>query len=321
MKHDSNSSSYGLSSDVETDDSAASRNNSTSSLFESDIEHDAEISGEIKASKGSIFSGIPPSVWFVYLHLVTVVTANTCSGPITVLYFNLRHWTTRDDVLFYTICTFVGTLMPVLFNPVFGFWQGRRSTKELFLFDALGSGYGFLIMAVASDRWLFFAGYCLSRISLCQRATRTTYILRTTSAEVRTQASSLIPVFALLGALIGPLFTMLCTLSGWYQFQDLLINPYTLTYWVSCFLCFIRIPMMLFFAEERFSDRSTSSKSSDDSEIQIYHQQQKSRNTWLWFFYFAALNLFGNLSIGIYTLTLQPILVNYYKFSQTDIVC
>ena len=299
-----------------------SRHGSTSSLFDSEIDHDVEIDEMTEKPSGScsFFTDVPASVWYVYIHLMTVVIASTCSGPVMVLYFNMRYWTTKDDVLFYTICTFVGTLLPVLLNPVFGFWQGRRSTKELFIFDSLATGYGYLMMAVTSERWVFFVGYCLSRLSLCQRATRVTYIVRTTSAAVRTQAVAMIPLFGLSGALLGPLLSMLCSLSGWWEVQGLLFNPYTLTFYFSSALSFVRIPMMFWgFSEEVFSDRSKSDENTS-AEDQLSKKRQHSI-VWQWFFFFALLDMLGNGSLGIYTLTLQPILVNLYSFDQTQIVC
>ena len=129
---------------------------------------------------------IPKSVWFVYLNVILVVIANIATQPVYIIYFNNQGWTTKIDVAFYSIVNFMTPLFAVLLNPIFGFWQGRRSSKELFLFDIVLTSYGYFTMALISDnRWVWLFGFILTRISISQNSVRMTYIIRTTSEDVR----------------------------------------------------------------------------------------------------------------------------------------
>lgn len=267
------------------------------------------------AKKASLFQ-LPGSVWFVYLHLFTSVMANTCTGPILVLYMNTKLWITPDDVTFYTVLTFCGTLIPIFLAPIFGFWQGRRPTAEIFAFDAICSGYGFLVMAVASEKWLFFGGYCLTRTMIAQRATRTIYVVRSTNTEQRSQAMSLLPVFGLPGALIGPLITLAMASVPPYYVDNVVFSQYTMCFWIASILGFVRLPLMwFFFSEERFSDRHRKDVTTEDES-----QRRKDENSraWKWFAFFSVWSILANGSFGIYLLTMQPIAVNIYNFTQKD---
>jgi len=294
------------------------------------------------SKRGADRMGIPRSVWAVYIYLIFIVIANTCTGPIFVLYFNSREWTSSDDVFFYTIITTVGIIMPVILTPVFGFWQGRRPTKELFLFDVVLTGYGFLMMALVDNQWVFFLGYCFTRITMCQRTVRTTYILRTTNESVRTTATSLIPVCALLGAVLGPICTALCAFAplpndAWELGGGITLSQYTLTFWVATGLTVIRGFIVIFaFTEDKFSDRSKASTRRHSTRPALdtdQNDQEKSTTidmiaeaqdddrmpkkiVWLWLAYFTVIGFFIQLVFGIYLLTMQPILVNEFSFNQ-----
>lgn len=144
------------------------------------------------------FKEVHPSVLFVYSNIFLVVASSICTNPVYVLYFNDRGWTTDKDVFFYVLVTVLQPVLTVLLNPVFGFWQGRRSSKEIFLFDIVCTSFGYFTMAIIdSNRWVFLGGYILSRISLTQNSARTAYIIRTTSLQQRTQALAIQPMFAL----------------------------------------------------------------------------------------------------------------------------
>jgi MFS family permease len=309
----------------------------------SENDHDALASDALLESASSSATvtnelgwlGIPKSVWWIYVTVAMIVTANMSSNSIQVLYFNSREWTSPGDVVYYVIVTATGIMMPVVLNPLLGFWQGRRPTKEIFVFEVFMTTYGFLAMALVDNRWVFLMGYALSRLPLCVRAVRMTYVMRTTSAEQRTQAISMLPLFALLGAVVGPFVVALCALApdaahSWVL-SGIDFNQYTITMWVGFALNLARLPIVLFaFKEERFSDRHQSSSSSapsgdalakvdDDGSSSLASDEDalEKRRVWLWWLFFAIVGFLVQFTFGIYVLTLQPILVNAYGFDQT----
>ena len=220
------------------------------------------------------YFGIPTSVWVVYLNIILLVAASIAGMPVYVIYFNARGWTSGTEVLFYGIVNFLTPFCTVVLNPLFGFWQGRRPTKELFLFDIVCSAYGYLVMAlVDQNRWIWLAGFVLSRMSTSQGSCRTTYIIRTTSEQRRTKALAFQPVAALLGALLGPLLALLCSFAPTIEKSGILFDPNTLTFWLCCFLTLLRLPLLIFgFSEQHFSDIKRSSASFSSSSIKNQNQ-------------------------------------------------
>ena len=165
---------------------------------------------------------------------------------------------------------------------------------------------------VNSNRWVWLAGFVLSRVSLSMGSCRTTYIIRTTAEEQRTRSLALQPISALVGAFVGPLLTILCSLAPSVEAGGITFDPSTATFWVSSLLNLCRLPLLLWgFSEERFTDLRASAPSQED--------RRADRRAWGWLALLGACVFLFQLTNNAYTLTFYPILINFWGFSQTRV--
>ena len=94
------------------------------------------------------FTDYPRSVLFIYLNIFLVVAAEISTVAVYVPYFNQLGWTTDFNVLYYSLISLLTPLSEVVLGPIFGFWQGRRSSTEVFLFDIVLSSFGYFTMGL-----------------------------------------------------------------------------------------------------------------------------------------------------------------------------
>jgi hypothetical protein len=132
-------------------------------------------------------------------------------------------------------------------NPLFGLWQSRRGrTKEVIVFETTISLVGFVLMAFTTNRWLFLFAYFLSRAPLGQRAVRTTYVLAVIGQGDKTRAMSLAPITSLLGAVLAPLLSLLCSLAptpqhAWVLWGDVTLDQLNLPILLSVYATLARL--------------------------------------------------------------------------------
>jgi len=293
-------------------------------------EPDKKISGPV-----SILGGLPGSVYVVFLVVFLITLGNLEMNPILFLYFASQDWVNKsaDDFLYYTLILIVGTVSPIILGPLFGLWQSRRGkTKEPILFETVCCLVGFAVMAFTNNRWLFLVAYLLSRMPLGQRAVRTTYVLAVTDVEEKTRAMSLAPITSLLGAILAPLITLLCSLApdpehSWYIVGDIKINQLNLPILISTYVTLARLVITVMTFKELSSDINLQSDKETrtiwDGEYQVMHfgkQITVHSSTVVWGFvgFLSGSFFLLQVTFGSLIVTLQPLLVGKLNFGLVE---
>jgi len=282
--------------------------------------------------KTSIFSGLPSSVYVVYVVVFLIVVGNLEMNPILFLYFASQNWVNEDtdDFLYYTLILIINTVSPIVLAPLFGLWQSRRGkTKEPILFETVCCLVGFAVMAFTSNRWLFLVACFFSKMPLSQRAVRNTYVLAVTDVSEKTRAMALTPITGVLGAILAPLITLLCSLApdpehSWYIVGDIKINQLNLPILISVYVTLARLVVVIMAFKELSSDINLQSNKDTrtvwDGEYQVMHSGKTitvHSSTVVWGFVgFLSASLFLiQVTFGSLIVTLQPLLVGKVNFA------
>eukprot|EP01100_Stratorugosa_tubuloviscum_P000652 TRINITY_DN1143_c0_g3_i1.p1 TRINITY_DN1143_c0_g3~~TRINITY_DN1143_c0_g3_i1.p1 ORF type:complete len:471 (+),score=219.61 TRINITY_DN1143_c0_g3_i1:29-1441(+) len=194
-----------------------------------------------------------PSLKILYLHtILTVFCAWNCM-PALLLYTTYRKWTSSEDNFFYSLTLALYTGVQIFLNPLLNSLAQKFGTKGTSIGAILISSFGFFLMAFVSSKIGFLIGYILAAFQFSLRAVRLSYISSVTTRSVRTTAVSLMPISAIIGAVLGPVS---CFLLSLLPIQDSdptkIINPYFVVFLVSCVFSLVNAAVLALKFNEEF---------------------------------------------------------------------
>lgn len=256
--------------------------------------------------------------------------ATQCINPVLLLYLKHRGWVTEDNVTFFGVVTAVGSLVPVVFNPLSGWWSARRGVKDVMLWGSLMSVVGIGVIAEVDSRYAFVVGYALVFfLQSLRRTVHQSYISAHTTPKQRLRAMSWAPLGTSLGAVVGSGLVLLCDYgpnpSDSLVWKHMELNTYTLAF--ACALLATLIKVIAICVGFKPLDRGPQAKAREPlwegvvkgrDEHGTIHTFDSHSHVRFCLVFFSIVMFVMNLSVGFYMVSLHPLLVDRFHFGQTD---
>jgi hypothetical protein len=303
----------------------------------------------LKSASAGLSSEVRGIVRTVYALAFLTMATMTAIVPSVLLYLRHARLISVDSVQFYITCIAISSSTPVVFNTGLGFLAGHVGPARALALSSLIVALGLLGMAAFSASKLLF-GFAFGLYSMvqCLETIRILIIAEYVPHEFRTEVMSLHALMTPLGALIGPLVWLLVER---YPADHVLVgslraNKYTLDYLLAtCVLSIIasiamvrlgRLPgqqhahshssdssgemsereplngsesgTTALTAQHEFSDHIHVSLT-DGREFDVNPDRYRRRT----FIYFSIIMACVNISMGLYSVSWMPIMVNVFE--------
>jgi MFS family permease len=303
----------------------------------------------LKAAGGRLSPEVRGIVRTVYALAFCTMAIMTSISPTVLLYMRHARLISVDSVQFYVTCNVIASSAPVVFNAGLGFLASLVGPARALAVSSLAVALGLLGMAAFSGSKLLF-GVSFGLYSMLQslRTIRTLIIAEYVPQEFRTEVMSIHALMTPLGALIGPLVWLLIER---YPAEHVLIgslraNKYSLDYGVAtCILLIIAsiaIVRLGGLPGQQHAHNHSSDSSGEISELEplngsengstVLTAQHESidhihvrltdgrefdvnpdRYRRRIFIYFSVIMACVNISMGLYSVSWQPIMVNVFE--------
>lgn len=279
---------------------------------------------------------LPTSVLWCYAFAFLDILIQEAVAPILLLFIQYRGWGDKDNVTYFAIVTAVGSVVPVVYNPLTGVWASRRGYKEVMVCGSLIAMAGLLLMAEVKHRAVFALGSAFSFFLMSLRRTLYhSYIVVATTPEQRLRAMSWVALATSLGGVPGPGVVMLADLGPQpgkdkpYHWGQLRVNSYTLVFYTCALIVLGKIfATLMFFKPVRAAlhRQDVNAKMEEKPWEGTFEMLEGGRRKVistkrhvLWcLIFFSAWMFIMNLSVGFYMVCLHPLLVDKFNYDASD---
>mmetsp|Transcript_3766 Transcript_3766/g.11227 ORF Transcript_3766/g.11227 Transcript_3766/m.11227 type:complete len:559 (-) Transcript_3766:1753-3429(-) len=279
---------------------------------------------------------VPHSVWYVYELAFLAMLMQAALSPCLLLLTNHRGWTNGQDVSFFATLSLVSVMVPIGGN----IWSGQLASATspraaLLIMIGIVAG-GLVIMLLADSSLVFLVGYTLYSMNYSIRIVRLTLLSAIVPKRTLTRVMATHALATPLGALFGPILWLLCAQFR-YEKQILVLFPGVLRIDIDRFtlimgcsalaslammsLVYAKIP-----AEAGRSQASNGRRKNPKTDNRVRFKVDESENSvdvdnfrLSVFRFFCIVMFFINFSAGFFQVGFQPILVDIFHFTDSQI--
>ncbi|KAJ8906038.1 hypothetical protein NDN08_002538 [Rhodosorus marinus] len=279
---------------------------------------------------------VPGVVWAVYALAFFVMMTMTTISPILLLYTNYRGWTTETNLTFFASLSLANVVVPVIGNIAVGNWLAASSVRTAMMGMLAITALGLLLMITAESSHVFLAGYTLLSLNTSNRIVRLTFLSEIVPAKQKTFVMANHALATPLGAMLGPISWLALVkyqaeagpwtfIPGFMGFR---LNRFTLAFsWTVLVTLGMMVLVWIYFPGANSQDREKSGGaraapivgpvhlSHNDTEETVDSGQFRYRV----FRYFCVVMFLINFSAGFFQVAFQPILVDYFKVTESSV--
>ncbi|HEY9877136.1 MAG TPA: TCR/Tet family MFS transporter [Leptolyngbyaceae cyanobacterium] len=157
---------------------------------------------------------LPPGLLFVLLTLFLDVMGFGLSSPVLPKLAEQFVGNVSTAAYYYGAMTTLYALMLFIFSPIQGALSDQFGRKPVLLLSLLGTGVGYLVMAIAPSMPWLFAAQMLNGITGASAPVVFAYVADVSPAEVRAKNFGLVGAILALGWVIGPALGGVLSLRG-----------------------------------------------------------------------------------------------------------
>uniref|UniRef100_A0A7S0G3Y8 Major facilitator superfamily (MFS) profile domain-containing protein n=1 Tax=Rhodosorus marinus TaxID=101924 RepID=A0A7S0G3Y8_9RHOD len=278
---------------------------------------------------------IPGVVWAVYALAFFVMMTMTTVSPTLLLYTNYRGWTTETNLTFFASLSLANVVVPVIGNIVVGNWLAATSVRTAMMGMLSITILGLLLMITAESKYLFLAGYTLLSLNTSNRIARLTFLSEIVPAKQKTFVMANHALATPLGAMLGPIcWLALVNYQGeagpWTFIPGVMsfrLNRFTLVFLLTLLVSLgMMVLVWIYFpgANSRDPEKSGTGRSAPIvGPVQLsYNGAEETVDSGQFryrvFRYFCMVMFLINFSAGFFQVAFQPILVDYFKVTESS---
>lgn len=171
---------------------------------------------------------LPPGLLFVLLTLFLDVMGLGLSSPVLPKLIEQLVGSVSSAAFYYGALTTIFALMLFVFSPIQGALSDQFGRKPVLLLSLLGTGVGYLVMALAPNLLWLFVAQIITGITGASAPVVFAYVADVSPTEVRAKNFGLVGAVLALGWVIGPALGGVLSLKG-LQFP----------FWVAAVITFL----------------------------------------------------------------------------------
>lgn len=288
---------------------------------------------DIEKGRGLWQQSVGKDVLTIYVLAFCTMAMMTMISPTLLLYLQHMSMSSSSDIHFYVVVSVIGSSAPVFCHTLVSHLADWVGAGTAMAFSNAVVGLGLLCMVVSQSSKVFFAiAYTMYSLAQSMRTIRTLILSHIVPSEQRTELMSYHALMTPLGALLGPVIWLVIErYSGDWQVRALFhVDRFTVNFAVAALIAFfmaavagLRLPDVRA-SSQRFAEVAEGSQIASDRHTvggSVVHVQMRDGQEYdvdinkfrrRIFVYFCAVMFLVNLSMGLYMVLFQPVMVNIF---------